>query len=433
MARHHAWLALGAILLCTSAASAQENGPPTEALVRQGLISLQARDIPEAQGYLERAIEQSPDEARAWIGLAQIYRMLNLYAKASRHAAEAARLGEDDPLIQHALSMFYTDVRDFAEAAHWEEKFARSGRGGHDAYLRSATLYLEAGMPLRAAQVAEAALNTASGGSALIHNVLGKAYTTADRTEDGLRHLKLAVELEPYQESLHYDLGYFHLLQGEFAAAKAAFLAGREYFDKSPAIEIGLGIVAYQQRSFDEALDRFLRASELAPGMEQPHAFLGRLLQHAASRMDEVEKRMRTFHEEHSRNHFGPFLYGQVLLARTGPRPEPGALAGIESLLRESIERKEDFWESHYELGVLLEKRRAFELAERHFERAADLNPNSSKPHYRLARIYQRLGKSRQAKLRRELHKRVAEQERQAMQSGRLPADLAGPLGPGGR
>lgn len=419
--------------LCTMGAVAQQEGPSTDALVRQGLISLQSRNIPEAQQYLERAIEQSPDEARAWIGLAQIYRVLNLHAKASRHASEAARLGEDDPLIQHALSMFYTDYGDFAEAARWEEKFARSERGSHDAFLRAATLYLEAGMPLRATEVGEAALEAETGESAEVHNLLGRAYATAHRPEDGLRHLRLAVELGPYQESFHYDLGYFHLLAGEFDAARAAFLAGRQYFDKSPALEIGLGIVAYQERRFDDAVGSFLRASELAPAMEQPHAFLGRLLQHAVRRMDEVEERLRIFHKEHSRNHFGPFLYGQVLLARTGTRPDPESLSGIESLLRESIRLKEDFWESHYELGVLFEKKRDFQLAEQHFERAAALNPNASKPHYRLARIYQRLGKSREAKRRRELHRRIAEEEREAMQAGRLPADLGGSPGPDGR
>ena len=433
VARDLVRLARKALILCVAVASAQQEGPPTEALVRQGLISLQSRDIPKAQEYLERAIEQTPDEARAWIGLAQVHRMLNLHARASRHAAEAARLGADDPLIQHALSMFYADQGDPAEAARWEEKFAQGERGSHDAYLRAVTLYLQADMPLRAAEVAEAALESESGKSAQMHNVLGKAYTTAGRTADGLRHLQAAVELQPYEEFLHYDLGYFHLLQRDFDAAQDAFLAGRKYFDKSPAIEFGLGIVAYQGRSFDDAVDHFLRAAELAPGMEQPHAFLGRLLQHATERMDDVEERMRIFHERHSKNHFGPFLYGQVLLAKLGTKRDPESLSGIEGLLRESIELKGDFWESHYELGVLLERKREFRLAEEHFEKAAELNPNASRPRYRLARIYQRLGKTREAKRQRELHKRIAERERQAIKLGRLPEDLAGPLRPTAR
>ena len=412
-----------ALALFASAARGQQAAPSADDLIRQGLIALQSRQIPKAQEFLEQAVEASPSDARAWIGLAQIYRILNLHAQASRHAVEAARHGGDDPLIQHALAMFHTDNGNWAEAAKWEEKFARGGQGNADAYLRTVSLYLQADMPLQAAEVGRTALE--HGDSGALHNALGKAYTMAGRLEEGLRHLRLAVESQPYEEAFHYDLGYFHLRQQDFVTARTAFLGGRKIFDKSAAIEIGLGIAAYGQREFQQAVSHFLRAAELAPQMEQPHAFLGRLLQHATERIDEVEARLRVFHEEHSRNHFGPFLYGQVLLSKLGAKRDPASLATIESLLRESISRNEEFWESHYELGVLLEKKREFLAAEQHLERAVALNPNSSKPHYRLARVYQRLGKSKEARRERELHKKIAERERQAMRAGELPEELA--------
>ncbi len=418
------WLLLGALALSVLAGSGRADDPPADALLRQGLVALQARDLATAQHYLERTVERAPNEARARIGLAQTYHMLNLHAQASRHAAEAARLGRDDPLIQHALAMFYTDYSNWAEAAEWEERFARQSQGDPAAYLRAISLYLQAGLPRRAAEVGRSALEL--GNSAELHNVLGKAYAMADQPEDGLRHLRLAVEAGPYEESMHYDLGYFHLYRQDFDAAADAFLAGRKYFDKSANLEIGLGIAAYGQRRFKEAVDRFLRAADLAPAMEQPHAFLGRLLQHASDRFDEVTERMHRFHTEHSKNHFGPFLYGQALLAEMGPRRDAEAISGIEALLRESIERKEDFWGSHYELGVLLERKRDFPAAEQHLQRAAELNPNSSKPHYRLARVYQRLGKAKEAKRERELHKEITERERQAMRASGRPKGLAG-------
>ena len=410
-------------LALVSAAVAQQGGPPVGALIRQGLIALQSRDIPRAQEYLERAVEQAPTEARAWIGLAQIHRILNLHAQARRHAAEAARLGKDNPLIQHALAMFYTEYGNLAEAATWEEKYALGSDGNQDAYLRAISLYLQADMPLQASKLGQAALEHA--GSGELHNALGKAFTMANRPVEGLQHLELAVEALPYEESVHYDLGQFHLQQRDFDEARAAFLVGRKYFDKSAAMEIGLGIAAHGQRRFQQAVDHFLRAATLAPEMEQAHAFLGRMLQHASARIEEVEERMRAFYTQHSDSHFGPFLYGQVLLSKLGTRRDSASISNIESLLRESIERNGDFWESHYELGVLLEKKRDFRAAEQHLERAAELNPGSSKPHYRLARVYQRLGKSREAKRHRALHKRIAERERQATPVGGLPPELA--------
>ena len=353
--------------------------------------------------------------------------MLNLHAQALRHASEAERHGKDDPLIQHALSMFHSDYGNWGEAARWEEKFARGDRGGAEAYLRAVSLYMQADMPLRAAEVGRTALEI--GESATLHNLLGKAYAMSNQAEAGLRHLRLAVEAQPYDESMHYDLGHFHLRQLDYDSARAAFLDGQRYFDKSPAIEIGLGIAAYGQRRFSEAVDRFLRTAELAPSMEQPHAFLGRLLQYASDRMDAIEERLRIFHQQHSKNHFGPFLYGQVLLAKLGTGNAPEAIAAIEALLNESIERNDNFWESHYELGVLLEKKRDYQGAEKNFERAVELNPDASKPHYRLARVYQRLGKKSEASRERGLHERIAEQERRAMQARQLPRDLATSVG----
>ena len=406
---------------------AQDSRPPTEALLRQGLAALQERDIPAAQKYLGQALNRDPDEARAWIGLAQAYRILNLHAQARWHASEAERRGKDDPLIQHALSMFHSDYGNWSEAASWEEKFARGERGDPEAYPRAVWLYIQADMPLRAAAVGREALEL--GESATLHNLVGKAYAMSNQREAGLRHLELAVAAQPYDESMHYDLGHFHLRQLDYDSAREVFLAGQKYFDKSPVIEIGLAIAAYGQRRFTEAIDRFLRTAELAPSMEQPHAFLGRLLQHGSDRLDAIEERVRVFHEQHSQSHFGPFLYGQVLLAKLGAGGDAEAIAAVEALLNESIARNQNFWEAHYELGVLLEKKRDFQGAEKHFKRAMELNPHASKPHYRLARVYRRLGKTTEARKQRELHAQTAKQERRAMQAGRLPMDLATSVG----
>ena len=416
-------LAVAMLTLGVLAGRAQEDGPPAEALVRHGLLALQARDLPTAQEYLERAVATDPDEPRGWIGLARTYSMLNLHAQASRHAAEAARLGGEDPVIQHALAMFHINYGNWAEAAAWEERFARQSGQDREAYLRAVSLYLQADMPKRALKVGQDALE--HGESAPLHNLLGKAYAIAGDPGRGLQHLRLAVEQSPYEESVHYDLGYFHLRQQDFDAATTAFQVGSKYFDKSAALEIGLGIAAYGQRSFKTAVGHFLRAAELAPALEQPHAFLGRILQHAPDRMEEVVARMKIFYSDHSKTHFGPFLYGQALLAKLKASRDKAAMARIESLLRESIERNGEYWESHYELGVLLEKKRDFAAAEEHLERAVALNPDSSKPHYRLARVYQRLGKAGEARRARELHKQIAERERQAMQAGDLPAEFS--------
>ncbi len=400
---------------------AQES-PAAGERIRAGLLALNARDIPTAQEHLEKAVEEAPEDARAWLGLAQIYAILNLHAQAHNYAREAARLDGENPTVQHALSMFYGEYGNWAEAARWEESFAESGRADSNAYLRAASMYLQADMPRRAIELAAKGL--AKEESPQLHNVLGKAYETIGEAEPARSHLESAVESMPYEESLHFDLGYFHLRHRDFDAAAAAFLHGRKYFDKSAAIELGAGIAYYGQRRFQDAVDAFLRAAELAPSMEQPHAFLSRVLQHAPYRMEDVVERLRVFHTEHSKNYLGPFLYGQILLAQLGADNDAESIEAIEKLFRESLERREDFWEANFELGALLEKRRRYSEAEEYLRRAVELNPEASKPRYRLARVYQRLGKTEAARAERDMHRRLTEKERESMAAGGMVGEL---------
>ncbi len=411
-----------ALTAAVSLLSAQDTDSADER-IRAGLLALNGRDMPTAQEHLEKAIEEAPEDARGWLGLAQIYAILNLHTRAHNYAMEAARLDGDNPIVQHALSMFYTEYGDWAEAARWEESFAESGRADSDAYLRAASMYLQADMPRRSIELAIKGLEKEE--SPQLHNVLGKAYEMFGEPEPARRHLENAVESLPYEESLHFDLGYFHLRRRNFDAAAGAFLHGRRYFDKSAAIELGIGIAYYGQRRFADAVDAFLRAAELAPSMEQPHAFLGRVLQHAPYRMEDAVERLRIFHAEHSKNYLGPFLYGQILLAQLGTGNDPDSIEAIEKLLRESLERRGDFWESNFELGVLLEKRRRYDEAEKYLRRAVELNPEASKPRYRLARVYQRLGKTDAAQVERDMHRRLTEKERENMTAGGMVTELA--------
>lgn len=414
-------LIVPALAAAVSLLPAQEAGAAAER-IRAGLLALNGHDIPTAQEHLEKAVEEAPDDPRGWLGLAQIYAILNLHRQAHNYAEEAARLDGGNPTVQHALSMFYAEYGNWAEAARWEASFAASDQADSDAPLRAASMYLQADMPRRAVEIAAADLEKRK--SPQLHNVIGKAYETVGEAEPARRHLERAVESLPYEESLHFDLGYFHLRHRDFDAAAAAFLHGRKYFDKSAAIDLGLGIARYGQRRFPDAVDAFLRAAHLAPAMEQPHAFLGRVLQHAPHRLEDAVERLRVFHQEHSKSYLGPFLYGQILLAQHGAGADADSLGEIEKLFRESLERREDFWEANFELGALLEKQRRYEEAEKHLRRAVELNPESSKPRYRLARVYRRLGKIEAARAESETHRRLTEKEREAMASGGMAADL---------
>ena len=71
----------------------------------------------------------------------------------------------------------------------------------------------------------------------------------------------------------------------------------------------------------------------------------------------------------------------------------------------------------------MLEAKRDFAGAAREFSRAAELNPKNPGVHYRLARVYDRLGKADEAKAEHALHERLTQEEnafirRQARRDG---------------
>ena len=256
------------LLLCSLGVAFTQTDDP----VRSGLLALNAGDVDEARKHLEAAIASQPDSALAHLGLARAYSLQKEMERAHEQASEAARLGKDDPAIQHGLAMFYAEHQMWADAAKWEFEFAGSDLSDPDAHVRAASMYLQADLADQAIQAAQAGI--AKKGSAALENTLGKAYQTAGRPEQAEAPLRKAVEMQPYEESMHFDLGHYYMLNQRFDDAERAYLDARRYFDKSPAIELGLGIVYYAQRRFEEAVSAFLRTSELAPACRSRTRFL---------------------------------------------------------------------------------------------------------------------------------------------------------------
>jgi cytochrome c-type biogenesis protein CcmH/NrfG len=110
-------------------------------------------------------------------------------------------------------------------------------------------------------------------------------------------------------------------------------------------------------------------------------------------------------------NPMSQFLYAKALSMGTS---DP---AQVEALLRKSIELDSKVWESHFELGLALERRQAFADAAVELERAAQLKPDDPAPHYRLARVYDRLGRAADAAAERAVHARLTSPTKTGVES----------------
>jgi tetratricopeptide (TPR) repeat protein len=410
-------LLVSACLLAGLRAAAQT---PYETAVREGLAALNAKDLTTARQKLEQAAQLQPQDPHVWLALAQTYLRSNDSERAGQAAAKAAALAPDDPATLQGLAVYYAAAGHWQQAAEAEERIARQRPGDSAAVGRVAEFYLRAQAPQKAIDILRWGI--ANDNRATLQIRLAQALIAAGKPREAIEPFERAIQLQPYEERLYFELARVLLQLQETDRALDVLDRGRKVFDKSPRLELLRGITYYAQRKFSAAVDSFLRSAELDPALEQPHAFLGRILSHAGDRLVEITACFAAFEKANPENYLGYYLHAIALLEGLGPSPDPEISAQAERLLTRALELNKDHADSHFELGVLLAKRRDFEGAEKHLVRAVELNPNSSKAHYHLARVYTRLGKTDQARAEQELHEKLTEQERQAIRSGMAPS-----------
>ncbi len=165
---------------------------------------------------------------------------------------------------------------------------------------------------------------------------------------------------------------------------------------------LALGVARYGQRRFDDAITEFLKTIQIDPAIEQPYVFLGKMLDQAGPHLGEITRVYEAWVARDPQNAKAQLLLAKALLAANDrdQRAEP--------LLQRSIALDGNDWETHYELGVLLEGKRDYPGAAKELERSIELDPKQPMAHYHLARVYDRLGQPERAQAEREAHQRLS-------------------------
>ncbi|MGO4884088.1 MAG: tetratricopeptide repeat protein [Bryobacteraceae bacterium] len=368
--------------------------------LRAGLEALQKNNLPVARAKLEEASKIQPRNPNVLLGLAQTYWRLGLADLAREAAASAQSADADNPVVLHGLAYFYSETGDPAKAAPLEARYAAKTPGDPDAYPRAAGLYLQAAQPAAAIALARQAL--LNDDRAAVHAVLSQAYEMDRQPEKAAAEMRTAIQLNAYEESYYFDLGRLYLRHNNPVAAVQIFQDGEKIFARSAQLELALGVAYYGLRRFTDAADCFLRTIQFAPQVEQPYIFLGRMLDQVEDRLPQITAADAAFLKAQPNSYLANFEYAKALSAAAG---EPRR---IEELLRESIKQNGKFWESHYELALLLERRRIFEEAAGEYGRAIDLNSENADLHYHLARVYERLGNKTAAATEHAAHERLS-------------------------
>ena len=363
---------LPVLLLCGAApwaAAATQTTSAFETDLRNGIVALQKQDLARAKQDLERAEAAQPSNAVVWAALAETYLRSNDSKSANAAARKAGKLGADNPVVQHALALFWSEAGDARQTIIW------------------------------------ATADLKHRDSADIHHLLAEAYWATKEPDKAIAQLESAVKGAPDSESWAFDLGQMQLRHADFAGALTSLGAARARFPHSAQIELAYGVAAYGQRHFQDAVDSFLRVIAIDPTIEQPYVFLAQILDQAGTRMPQVLAAYAAWKNSAPENPLPWCLHAKALSAAGG---DP---ATIEAELRRSIQLNDHFWQSHFELGLLLAKQREWQPAATELARSLQLNPQNARGHYELARVYEKLGMKEQAKAEIAEHERMTAAE----------------------
>ena len=94
-------------------------------------------------------------------------------------------------------------------------------------------------------------------------------------SRDALREFQTSIALHPVQSEAYYELGETFLDQDQYVEANASF---HKTLDRNPqhgGALVGLGIVCYKQKQFEQAEVWLRRAVQAAPDYQPGHYYLG--------------------------------------------------------------------------------------------------------------------------------------------------------------
>jgi tetratricopeptide (TPR) repeat protein len=368
-------------------------------LLQRGLVALKNGQLTEARRDLEGASQADPKNPYIWSSLAQTYLRLKLPEQASAAAQTAEKTGADNPLVCHALAMFYSETGQLRRAAEFEQKFAESPKADAHSLERAAGLYLGAGEAQKALQLAEQAVS--HGSTPEKENLLGNALVAAGRKDEGEKHLQAAWGGAKTDERIAFDYAQALLRHEDFTRAADVIGSALSAHPRDPQLTLALGVARYGQRRFEEAITSFLKVIELDPAVEQPYLFIGRMLPQAGEHLPEIAKAYEGWASREPQNAKAQLLLAEALLAQDHRSDR------AQTLLQKSVELDGNDWEAHYQLGALLADKRDWKAAAAELNRSIELNPKQPLPHYHLARVYDRLGQSERAEAERKIHQEL--------------------------
>ena len=231
--------------------------------------------------------------------------------------------------------------------------------------------------------------------SASLESLLGDLYEKRGDSLAAVHSYQTAVALEPNIEEHRLVLARELLKHQTFDAAILVLEQAAGLFAQSIRVKILLGLTYYLVDRSADSIRALLEASKLDSKDELASRYLGEItLQDSAAPDPAAVAQICAFADAHPSSKSANALCGGVLLRVSEEGGDMSHKSEILRRLHQAVRIAPQEPVARCQLGKAFEWSQEWQEARTQLEKCVRLEPNSPEGHYRLARVYRRLGLS---------------------------------------
>jgi tetratricopeptide (TPR) repeat protein len=336
---------------------------------------------------------------------------------------ETAKQSPNDFAAQHRLGEFYLQQNRLPEGIHYLEKAQQLNPQDYDTGYDLSLAYLNSGDTAKAS--AQLRQMVTRHETAELDDLLAEANEKSGDYKGAASEYYRATQLDPTEGNI-FDLASFLLqhknYEGFLDNALTFFRYGVQKYPRSAKLMVGLGVTLYAEGKYDDAVETLCAAVDMDPTDPRPFQFLGKLSTASPAHLPEIRKRLEGFVHLYPSNGLANYYYAMSLWKRSDGEPLADTVV-IEGLLKKATAASPDFYEAHFQLGILYQDQQKYPEAIREFEQTLTLRPDYGRAHYRLFLLYSRTHQKQLADQHLAMLKQIKQEDAQAEEAGDIPGD----------
>jgi Flp pilus assembly protein TadD len=264
--------------------------------------------------------------------------------------------------------------------------------------------------------------------SASWNNLIGYAEFKLNRTDFAQHHLSAALELDPNNENYVLDVVEFLSARQAYPQASAFLQVGLKRMPDSIPLRFALAVTELLENRRAEATAALENLHASRPELAYVSHALGEAYE-AAGNWQGMATLGRALQESGPNDPTGWYLVGVATAQEKAG--DPDSLAEAVSALEKAVSLNPNSSRYHMQLGKIYENQKSLAAAIREFEEAIRLHPQDERAHYLLANVYRKTGQTTLATEQLQIHKQIKAEGQQNAYAAMLARTHAMPSNSG--